>query len=99
GRWKVLLRGAVWPAATAAAALGLFAAGPVALEEPATLAGITCAVALAWAVATRVAARRFQAALAAPLGIRTTRVDDALRIDLDTLERWVHAAGSRDARD
>lgn len=99
GRWKVLLRGAVWPAATAAAALALLVAGPVAVQSPATLAAVACAIALAWVFATRVAARRFQAALAAPLGIRTTRAGDALRIDLDTLERWVHASGSGDAKD
>jgi len=93
GRWKVLLRGAVWPAGTAAAALALFAIGPSALRQPAALAGVAIAIALVWAIAARVAARRFQTALAAPLGIRQSHADDT-RIDLDTLERWTHAAGA-----
>ena len=54
--------------------------------------------AIAWGVAARVAARRFQAALAAPLGIHETRRDDPRRIDLDTLERWTHAAGAGDPK-
>jgi hypothetical protein len=97
GRWKVLLRGAAWPAATAAAALALLWLGPAALREPALLAAVAIAIAIAWAIAARVAARRFQRALAAPLGIRQAR-GDAQRIDLDTLERWTHAAGSGDAK-
>jgi hypothetical protein len=96
-RWKVLLRGAVWPAATAAAALALLAVGPSALREPALLAAIAIAVAVAWAITARIAARRFQTALAAPLGIRHTH-GDAQRIDLDTLERWTRAAGADDPR-
>lgn len=94
-RWKVLLRGSLWPAGAALAALVLLLVGP----QPATrLAGIAIVVAIAWAIAARIAARRFQTALAAPLGIKETRVDDPRTIDLDTLERWTHAAGSDDPR-
>ncbi|HEY5950992.1 MAG TPA: cyclic nucleotide-binding domain-containing protein [Kofleriaceae bacterium] len=96
GRWKVLLRGAVWPAATAAAAFVLLVVGPAALHGPAALAGVAIAVAVVWAIWARVAARRFQTALAAPLGIRRTAATEAHRIDLDTLERWTHAAGADD---
>jgi len=93
-RWKVLLRGAVWPAGTAGTALVLLFVGPVA---PARLAAVAIAIAVAWAIAAQMAARRFQAALAAPLKIRQTRGDELARIDLETLERWTHAAGSADA--
>src|SRR5262249_43127332 len=37
-------------------------------------------------------------ALAAPLGIAARRVDDPIRIDLATLERWTQAAGDDDPR-
>ncbi|HUS32671.1 MAG TPA: hypothetical protein VMZ53_29420 [Kofleriaceae bacterium] len=97
-RWKVLLRGAVWPAGAAVAALVLLLVGPPALRDPTRLAVIAIGVAIAWAIAARVAARRFQTALAAPLGIRETRVDDPRRIDLETLERWAQAAGADDAK-
>ncbi|MDB4957767.1 MAG: uncharacterized protein JWO36_5336 [Myxococcales bacterium] len=97
-RWKVLLRGAVWPAGAAAAALVLLALGPEALRDPVRLAMAAIAIAVAWAIAARVAARRFQAALAAPLGIRAVETEDPRRIDLDTLERWTRAAGSDDPK-
>lgn len=97
-RWKVLLRGAVWPAGAAAAALVLLVLGPAALARPVALALAATAVALAAAVLARTAASRFQTALAAPLGIRSARRDDPRRIDLDTLERWSHATGDDDAR-
>jgi len=97
-RWKVLLRGAIWPAGAAVAALVLLQIGPVALRNPARLAGVAIAIAVVWAVAARIAARRFQTALAAPLGIKQTRRDDPRRIDLDTLERWTAAAGSDDRK-
>ena len=97
-RWKVLLRGLVWPAGAAAAASVLLAIGPRALREPAILAIAAIAIAVVWGIAARVAARRFQAALAAPLGIRETRREDPRRIDLETLERWTHAAGAGDAK-
>lgn len=97
-RWKVLLRGALAPAGSAAAALALLAAGG-ALHAPERLAAIAIAVAVAWWVIARVAARRFQAALAAPLGIgASTRQDDPRRIELETLERWSRAAGTGDER-
>jgi len=98
GRWKVLLRGAVGPFGIAAAALVLFLIGPGALRSPALLAGIAIGIALLWAIAARIAARRFQAALAAPLAIRSGTVEDPRKIDLDTLEQWTHAAGVDDAR-
>jgi hypothetical protein len=92
-RWKVLLRGALWPLGAAGAGLALLAVGSM---EPARLAMVAIAIAAVWAIAARVAARRFQAALAAPLGIRAVRRNDA-RIDLETLRRWTHAAGDSDA--
>jgi Cyclic nucleotide-binding domain len=96
GRWKVLLRGGIGPSGAAIAALALLLVGPVA---PATLAGVAIAIALVWLVASRIAARRFQAALAAPLGIRAQRRDDPRRIDLETLEQWTAVAGGDDARE
>ncbi len=95
-RWKVLLRGAIGPAGIAAAALTLRAIGPSALRSPATLALVAIGIALVWAIAARFAARRFQTALAAPLGIRQIERDDPRRIDLETLERWTRAAGVDD---
>ncbi|HEX4451610.1 MAG TPA: cyclic nucleotide-binding domain-containing protein [Kofleriaceae bacterium] len=95
-RWKVLLRGLVWPAGAALAAAVLLALGPHAPPVDIALAAIAFAV--AWGIVARVAARRFQAALGAPLGIRGARAADAHRIDLDTLERWTHASGSDDAK-
>lgn len=97
-RWKVLLRGVIGPAGAALAALVLFLIGPSALAHPTALAGAAIVVALVWAIAAKVAARRFQAALAAPLGIKQVALDDPSRIDLATLERWTHAAGDDDAR-
>ncbi len=93
-RWKVLLRGAVWPAGAALAALVMLAIGPVALAHPTTLAAVAIAVAVIWWLAGQVLARRFQAALAAPLNIRAHRAEDPTRIDLATLERWSHTAGA-----
>lgn len=98
GRWKVLLRGAVGPAGMALAALALLAIGPVAVRSPSTLALVAIGIAVAWAIAARIAARRFQIALAAPLGIRSTQREDTRRIDLDTLERWTVAASLDDER-
>jgi hypothetical protein len=95
-RWKVLLRGLVWPAGAALAASILLALGPHAPRADIALAAI--AVAVVWGITARIAARRFQAALGAPLGIRGARAADAHRIDLDTLERWTSAAGSGDAK-
>lgn len=94
-RWKVLLRGSVWPAGAALAALVLLLIGP---QPPTRLAGAAIVIAVAWAIAARIAARRFQTALAAPLGIKETRVDDPRRIDLASLERWTHDAGGDDSR-
>jgi len=94
-RWKVLLRGLVWPAGASAAAGVLFAIGPT---DPARLAGAAIAIAIVWGIAARVAAKRFQTALAAPLGMRAVRRDDPRRIDLETLERWTHAAGADDPK-
>ena len=68
------------------------------LREPAQIAFAAIGVAVVWGIAARVAARRFRAALGAPLGIRETRVDDPRRIDLETLERWTHAAGADDPK-
>lgn len=95
GRWKVLLRGSIWPAGAALAALVLLLIGP---QPPTRLAAAAIVIAIAWAIAARIAARRFQTALAAPLGIKETRVDDPRRIDLASLERWTHDAGSDDGR-
>lgn len=97
-RWKVLLRGAMWPAGAALAALGILAIGPAALAHPDRLAAVAIAVAVIWAIVAQIAARRFQTALAAPLGIKARRVEDVTRIDLATLERWTHAAGDADPR-
>lgn len=94
-RWKVLLRGSVWPAGAALAAVVLLLLGP----QPHTrLAGAATLFAVAWAIAARIAARRFQTALAAPLGIKETQVDDPRRIDLASLERWTLDAGGNDPR-
>ena len=97
-RWKVLLRGLVWPAGAAASAYGLLELGPRVLREPARVAIAAIAITVVWGIAARIAARRFQAALAAPLGIRETRLADPNRIDLDSLARWTHAAGADDPR-
>ena len=97
-RWKVLLRGAVWPAGAAAAALVLLAIGPEALRDPVRLATAAIGIAIVWAVTARVAARRFQTALAGSLGIRAVEREDPRRIDLATLERWTHSAGSDDPK-
>lgn len=98
-RWKVLLRGAVWPAAAAVAAVVLLLVGPQRLlHHPLHLAAIGIAVAIVWWFVAVLAARRFQTQLAAPLNIQTRRVDDPTRIDLATLERWTHAAGDADPR-
>jgi len=97
-RWKVLLRGLVYPAGVVASAFVLFAIGPAVGRAPARVAIVAIAIAIVWAIAARVAARRFQNALAAPLGIREVRREDPRRIDLETLERWTHAAGAGDAK-
>ncbi len=98
-RWKVLLRGVAWPAGAAAAALILLVVGPTAVAHPAWLAAAAIAVALACTLCARAAARTFQAALAAPLGIRAARAtDDARRVEVDALERWTEAAGDADPR-
>jgi hypothetical protein len=83
-RWKVLLRGGMWPAGAALAALVLLLVGPTAIAHPTRLAAAAVGIAIVWFIAAQIAARRFQAALAAPLGIRTQRVDDLRRIDLGT---------------
>ena len=105
-RFKVLLRGATWPAGAAAAAFALLLLGPAALAHPVRLAGVAIVVALLAAILARIAARRFQTALAAPLGIATADRTAALaraaadprRIDLDTLERWTLATAAPDPR-
>lgn len=95
-RWKVLLRGGMWPLGAAAAALVLLLVGPVAITRPIELAGAAVVVALVWFAVAQVAARRFQTALAAPLNIRTHR--EAIgRIDLGTLEKWAAIAGGSEA--
>jgi hypothetical protein len=97
-RWKVLLRGGIWPAGALLAALVLLAIGPGAMEHPDKLAAAGVAVAIVWFFVAQRAARRFQTALAAPLKIRAPRADDLSRVDLDTLERWSARAGSDDPR-
>jgi hypothetical protein len=98
-RWKVLLRGALWPAGAALAALALVAIGPTALDHPGRLAGAAIAVSAIWWIAARISARRFQAALAAPLDIQTrATAEDPTRIDLATLEQWTHVAGDDDPK-
>ncbi len=97
-RWKVLLRGGVWSAGAALGALVLLWIGPSAVRNPRWLALAAMGVAVAWWIAGQIAARRFQAALAAPLGIRARRIDDVRQIDLGTLERWSQVAGGDDAR-
>lgn len=98
-RWKVLLRGAMWPLGAAAAALVLLLAGPVAVQHPSSLALVGMGIALAWWLAGQITARRFQTALAAPLGIRAHRAEDLRTIDLETLERWAQVAGGDGGRD
>jgi CRP-like cAMP-binding protein len=98
GRWKVLLRGAMWPAGAALAALVLLAVGPTAVGHPTHLAAVAVGVALLWWIAGQTAARRFQTALAAPLGIRAHRAEDLRKIDLETLEQWSEVAGSDEPR-
>lgn len=97
-RWKVLLRGGVWPAGAALGALVLLWIGPSAVRNPRWLALGAMVVAVAWFIAGQITARRFQAALAAPLGIRARRTQDVRQIDLGTLERWSQVAGGDDAR-
>jgi len=98
-RWKVLLRGLVWPAAAGVAAFVLFLVGPqTLLSHPSHLAAIGIAVALTFWIVALVAARRFQTALAAPLNIRTRKIDDPTQIDLATLEKWTQVAGDADPR-
>jgi len=92
-RWKVLLRGAVGPAGAGGAALVLLLVGPVH-----HLPVIAIAIACVWAVMGQIAARRFQHALSAPLGIRQAVREDPRRIDLAQLEQWTHLAGSEDVR-
>ncbi|MEO7092076.1 MAG: hypothetical protein ABI175_02420, partial [Polyangiales bacterium] len=97
-RWKVLLRGAMWPLGAAGAALVLLLVGPVAVAHPSRLAAVGMGVAIIWWIAGQIAARRFQAALAAPLGIRSHQPEDLRTIDLETLERWAEVAGGDDPR-
>ncbi len=97
-RWKVLLRGAMWPLGAAVAAGVLLAIGPTAVAHPTKLAAAAVGVAVVWWGAAQIAARRFQTALAAPLGIRAHHADDLRTIDLVTLERWSSAAGGDDVR-
>ncbi|MBA3458016.1 MAG: cyclic nucleotide-binding domain-containing protein, partial [Deltaproteobacteria bacterium] len=97
-RWKVLLRGGVWPAGAALGALVLLWIGPSAVRNPRWLALGAMAVAVVWWIAGQITARRFQAALAAPLGIRARRTEDVRQIDLGTLERWSQVAGGDDPR-
>ncbi|MBA3463255.1 MAG: hypothetical protein H0T46_25080, partial [Deltaproteobacteria bacterium] len=98
-RWKVLLRGAMWPLGAAVAALVLLQIGPVAVAHPTTLAAAAVGIAVIWSIAAQIGARRFQTALAAPLGIRSHRAEDLRTIDLETLERWSQMAGSDDPRE
>jgi hypothetical protein len=97
-RWKVLLRGLIYPAGVAGAGYVLFLLGPAVLRKPAHVAFAAVAIAVVWGIAARIAAKRFQAALAAPLGIKAERREDPRRIDVDVLERWTHAAGSGDPK-
>ncbi|MEJ7602359.1 MAG: hypothetical protein WKG01_30970 [Kofleriaceae bacterium] len=97
-RWKVLLRGAIGPAGAAFAALVLLLVGRAVLAHPMRRAAVANGIAFVWAVVARLAARRFQTALAAPLGLARTVRDDPSRIELATLERWTHAAGDDDPR-
>jgi hypothetical protein len=97
-RWKVLLRGVAWPAGAGVTALGLLALGSSAVADTAALAGVAIAIAVVWTIGARVTARRFQTALAAPLGIATARRDDPRHIDVAALERWTAVAGGDDAR-
>ncbi|MEP6864705.1 MAG: cyclic nucleotide-binding domain-containing protein [Deltaproteobacteria bacterium] len=92
-RWKVLLRGLIYPAAAAATAYVLFLIGPALLHESTRVATAAIAIAVVWAIAARITAARFQTALAAPLGIQQARREDSRRIDLETLARWTEAAG------
>lgn len=99
GRWKVLLRGGLFPLGAAIAAFVLMQVGPGIVAHPTRLAAAAVGVALVWAIAAQIGARRFQAALAAPLGIRAHRAEDLRTIDLETLERWSAVAGADDPRD
>jgi CRP-like cAMP-binding protein len=98
-RWKVLLRGAMWPVGAALAAVAALAVGPATISgHPARIAVAASAIAVIWWIAGQLTARRFQAALVAPLGIGAHRAEDLRWIDLATLERWSEAAGSDDPR-
>ncbi|CAN5915701.1 hypothetical protein BH11MYX2_BH11MYX2_29120 [soil metagenome] len=97
-RWKVLLRGCIWPGGALFAALVLLAIGPPAMKHPDKLAAAGVVVAVVWFFVAQRAARRFQTALAAPLGIQSHRAEDLQRVDLETLERWSRGAGSDDPR-
>jgi hypothetical protein len=97
-RWKVLLRGGVWPSGALLAAFVLLAIGPPAMKSPDKLAAAGVAVAVIWFAVAQRAARRFQAALAAPLKIRAHRAENLQGLDLETLERWSALAGSDDLR-
>ena len=92
-RWKVLLRGLIYPAGGRGDRVVLFLIGPTLLHESTRVAAAAIAIAVVWAIAARIAAARFQRALAAPLGIQQARREDPRRIDLETLERWTEAAG------
>lgn len=96
-RWKVLLRGGIWPLGAALASLVLLIIGPIAIHYPTRLATSAIVIAIIWFFVAQIAARRFQAALAAPLNLRTHR-EDLRRIDLGTLEIWAAVAGGSDAR-
>lgn len=97
-RWKVLLRGLATPIGAALAGGLLVAAGPGVIARPVrfAIALVAGALILWWSV--RKAARRFVAALAAPLGMRAVAMGGPARdrLDLDEVRRLVDATGDAD---
>jgi len=97
-RWKILLRGLFTPIGAAVAALVLVGFGPGVLARPLRFGAAIVATTAVLGYAVRRAARRFVAALAAPLGMRGVAIGERARerVDLDELRRLVDATGADD---
>lgn len=96
-RWKVLLRGGATPLGALMAGAAILAAGPPAVTAE-RLAGALALVVVVWLVVVGTAARRFLAALAAPLGMKVIALARRWRaaLDLELLTGMVTATGDRD---
>lgn len=97
-RWKILLRGLFTPIGAALAALVLVGFGPGVLARPVRFGAAVIGATLILAYAVRRGARRFVAALAAPLGMRGVAIGDRARerVELDELRRLIDATGDAD---